>query len=44
MRRIVTYSRSFYMSHLYEAVIDVIKSYYRRKKREYRKKNYNDPE
>jgi len=42
MRRIVTYSRSFYLAHLYEAVIDVIKSYYRRKKREYRKKNYTD--
>ncbi len=42
MRRIVTYERGFYFSHLYEVIKDVLKSYYRRKKREYRKKKYDD--
>ncbi|MEZ7891367.1 MAG: TPM domain-containing protein [Candidatus Wallbacteria bacterium] len=42
MTRIVTYARSFYLSHLYEVLIDIVKNYYRRKKREYRKKNYDD--
>lgn len=41
-RRIVTYARSFYLAHLYEVIIDVVKSYYRRRKREIRKKSYTD--
>jgi len=42
MKRIVTYARSFYLSHLYDVIVDIVKSYYRKKKREYRKKNYNE--
>jgi len=42
MKRIVTYERGFYLGHLYEVIKDVIKSYYRKRKREYRKKNYHE--
>jgi hypothetical protein len=42
MKRIVTYERGFYFGHLYEVIKDVIKSYYRKKKREYRKKKYDE--
>lgn len=42
MKRIVTYERGFYFGHLYEVIKDVIKSYYRKKKREYRKQKYDE--
>lgn len=42
MQRVVTYESKFYLHHLIEVLKDIIKTYYRKKKREYRKKLSSD--